>query len=104
MTAEAAFGFSVLMSFIAFGIVTKLYIWPRLRALPREEALLPWWYRTPSGRWTQLSRSRGRVAQVACGIFCTRGLWRSGERADNAGFRPLAAPHDPLPAAKHGYF
>jgi hypothetical protein len=41
MKVEASFGLSVLMSFVAFRIVTKLCIWPRLRALPREEALLP---------------------------------------------------------------
>jgi hypothetical protein len=26
---------------VAFGVVTKLYIWPRLRVMSREEALLP---------------------------------------------------------------
>jgi len=41
MKVEALFGLSVLMSVVAFGIVTKLYIWPRLRALSREEALTP---------------------------------------------------------------
>ena len=41
MTIEALFGISILMSFVAFGIVTKLYIWPRLRSLPREQALVP---------------------------------------------------------------
>lgn len=35
------FGLSVLMSFLAFGIVTKLYILPRLRLMHREEAILP---------------------------------------------------------------
>jgi len=40
MTSEALFGLSVLLSFVAFGIVTKLYIWPHLRAMGREEALL----------------------------------------------------------------
>ena len=39
MNIHALFGLSVLMSFVAFGIVTKLYIWPRLRILPRENAL-----------------------------------------------------------------
>ena len=39
MTSDALFGLSVLMSFLAFGIVTKLYIWPRLRLMPREDAL-----------------------------------------------------------------
>src|SRR5262245_5722784 len=29
------------MSFVAFGLVTKLYIWPRLRMLERDTALLP---------------------------------------------------------------
>jgi hypothetical protein len=41
MTSAALFGLSVLMNFVAFGIVTKLYIWPRLRVMSREEALLP---------------------------------------------------------------
>jgi hypothetical protein len=40
MNLAAIFGISVLMSFIAFGIVTNLYIWPGLRAIPREQALL----------------------------------------------------------------
>jgi len=40
MASEALFGLSVLMSFLAFGIVTKLYIWPRLRVMPREDALM----------------------------------------------------------------
>src|SRR5262245_28857035 len=29
------------MSFVAFGLVTKLYILPRLRTLERDDALLP---------------------------------------------------------------
>jgi hypothetical protein len=41
MTSEAVLGLSVLMSLLAFGIVTKLYIWPRLRIMGRDEALLP---------------------------------------------------------------
>jgi len=36
---EALFGISVLLSFIAFGIVTALYIWPRLKSMRREDAL-----------------------------------------------------------------
>jgi hypothetical protein len=39
MTSEALFGISVLLSFVAFGVVTALYIWPRLRAMPRKDAL-----------------------------------------------------------------
>jgi hypothetical protein len=29
------------MSFVAFGLVTHLYIWPRLRILERDDALIP---------------------------------------------------------------
>jgi len=38
---QAIYGLSVLMSFVAFGLVTKLYIWPRLRTLERDAALIP---------------------------------------------------------------
>jgi hypothetical protein len=41
MNSDALFGLSILMSFIAFGTVTKLYVWPRLLVMRREEALLP---------------------------------------------------------------
>ena len=41
MNTAALFGLSILMSFIAFGIVTKLYIWPRIRVMRRDDALLP---------------------------------------------------------------
>jgi hypothetical protein len=41
MNSGALFGLSVLMNFVASGIVAKLYIWPRLRAMSREEALPP---------------------------------------------------------------
>lgn len=41
MNIQAIFGLSTLMSFVAFGIVTKLYLWPRLRIMDREEALVP---------------------------------------------------------------
>lgn len=40
MTSEALFALSVLMSLVAFGIVTRLYIWPRLRLMTREDALM----------------------------------------------------------------
>jgi len=40
MNGQALFGLNVLMSFVAFGIVTKIYIWPRLRVARREEALV----------------------------------------------------------------
>src|SRR5262249_57410849 len=41
MDIRALFGLSILMSFVAFGLVTNLYIWPRLRTLERDEALVP---------------------------------------------------------------
>ncbi len=41
MTVTAVFGLSVLMSFAAFGLTAKLYILPRLRTLPPDDALVP---------------------------------------------------------------
>jgi hypothetical protein len=41
MGIQVVFGLSVLMSVVAFGLVTKLYIWPRLRILERDDALVP---------------------------------------------------------------
>jgi hypothetical protein len=40
MDIQALFGLSILMSFVAFGLVTKLYIWPRLRTMERGDALI----------------------------------------------------------------
>jgi hypothetical protein len=40
MNSQALFGLSALMSFLAFGIVTKIYIWPRVRVMRREDALI----------------------------------------------------------------
>ena len=39
MSVQALFGLSVLMNFAAFGLLTALYIWPRVRTLRREDAL-----------------------------------------------------------------
>jgi hypothetical protein len=41
MSIQALFGLSILMSFVAFGLVTRLFIWPRLRVMARDDALLP---------------------------------------------------------------
>ena len=41
MDSRALFGLSVLMSLLAFGLVTKLYILPRLRMLNQKDALVP---------------------------------------------------------------
>jgi hypothetical protein len=41
MGSNAVFGLSVLMSFVAFGLVTTRYIVPRLRLRPRNDALVP---------------------------------------------------------------
>jgi hypothetical protein len=41
MDIRLLFGLSILMSFVAFGLVTKLYIRPRLRTLERDDAILP---------------------------------------------------------------
>jgi len=39
VSSGALFGLSVLMGFAAFGIVTKIYLLPPLRAMRREDAL-----------------------------------------------------------------
>src|SRR5262245_9282075 len=39
MDSNALFGLSILMSFIAFGLLATLYVWPRLRVMPRTDAL-----------------------------------------------------------------
>jgi hypothetical protein len=41
MDVRALFGLSILMSFVAFGVVTKLYIWPAVHNQPRADALRP---------------------------------------------------------------
>src|SRR5262245_55826966 len=41
MSSEAILGLSILMSFVAFSIVTRLYIWPKLLIMRREDALIP---------------------------------------------------------------
>ena len=41
MSTRAVFGLSILMSFVASGLVTRLFIWPRLRVMARDDALLP---------------------------------------------------------------
>lgn len=40
MSLQALFGLSIVLSFVAFGLVTKLYVWPRLRTMERNDALL----------------------------------------------------------------
>ena len=41
MSYEAMFGLSVALGFVAWGIVTRQYIWPALRSRPRADALRP---------------------------------------------------------------
>ena len=41
MQPQAIFGFSVLLSFIVWGIIGARYIWPALGSRPRVEALRP---------------------------------------------------------------
>jgi hypothetical protein len=41
MNIQALFGLSVFISFVAFGLVTQLYIRPRLWILERNDALIP---------------------------------------------------------------
>src|SRR5215470_6372632 len=41
MRSDALLGLSILMSFLAFGLVAKVYVWPRLRVMHRMDALIP---------------------------------------------------------------
>ena len=40
MTIQALFGLSIIVSFVASGIVAWLFLWPWLRGMPRGDALL----------------------------------------------------------------
>ena len=40
MTIQALFGLSIIVSFVASGIVAWLFLWPWLRGMPRDDALL----------------------------------------------------------------
>jgi len=39
MNTRALFGLSILMSFVAFGLITNLYIWPQLHVVSPSSAL-----------------------------------------------------------------
>ena len=41
MSSQELFGASIVLSFIAWGVVTASYVWPELRNRPRTEALRP---------------------------------------------------------------
>lgn len=41
MDPRVVLGLSILMSFVAFGLTTRLYILPRLRTLRKDRALVP---------------------------------------------------------------
>jgi len=41
MPPQASFGISVALSFVAWGIVVRQYVWPALRSRPRTDALRP---------------------------------------------------------------
>jgi hypothetical protein len=41
MNVRLVFGISVFMSLVSSGVVAKLYVWPRLRTMAREDALVP---------------------------------------------------------------
>jgi hypothetical protein len=41
MSPQLVFGVSVALSFVAWGVATRLYLWPALRRRPRADALRP---------------------------------------------------------------
>ena len=65
MDIQALFELSIFMSFVAFGLVTKLYIWPRLRILER------------------VRRSRG-IRRFGCSDTRSRGCHYTSRRASAA--------------------
>ncbi len=40
MDPRAIFGISILMSFVSSVVIAKLYVWPRLRTMNRNDALI----------------------------------------------------------------
>jgi hypothetical protein len=41
MSPGALYGISIILSFIAWGVIAARYVWPALRGLPRADALRP---------------------------------------------------------------
>src|SRR5262249_5307746 len=41
MSSNALFGLSIFMSVLAFAIVTRVYVWPRLQVMRGADALIP---------------------------------------------------------------
>src|SRR5215472_9755239 len=77
MHVQLLFGISVAFGFVAWAVVTALYIWPRLQARSRIEALRPLlalhgfsFYRVV------LSGSRRRIGGLANRVRARRGLRR----------------------------
>ena len=110
MTPPAVFGLSVLMSFVAFGIVTRLYIWPRLRSISREDALVALTVpHTFPVRWAELSGPGCRIALAAIGFRRSGGLRRSGgghsrHHRNRGALRPRSLGHcDCVAVQRLGY-
>jgi hypothetical protein len=61
ISAEALFGLSVLVSFLAFGIVAQLYILPRLRVMNQPASGRSW------PRRLRFTISAGAAVYVASG-------------------------------------
>jgi hypothetical protein len=40
MNVRLVFGISVLLNFVSSGVIARLYLWPRLRTMKREDALV----------------------------------------------------------------
>jgi hypothetical protein len=73
MDIRLVFGASDLMSAVAFGLITKLYLVPRLRRLPRSDALLPLVVPTHPGSSGSASWCPTRLRRHQ--LQCARGDW-----------------------------
>jgi hypothetical protein len=96
MTIQALFGLSIIMSFVASGIVAWLFLWPWLRSMPRDDALLR--LLVPhTFRFIGLSfLVPGVVSPMLFAGFCGAGRLRRSHRGSPRGRRDLqpALPGD----------
>ena len=96
MTPPAVFGLSVLMSFVAFGIVTRLYIWPRLQAISREGIIARNWSSRKAIPWYSLKRMA--VHESPARLSSTTGK----SAASTAIGRSIALPAGAPKSSAHG--
>jgi len=79
MSSQALFGISVAVSFIAWAVVTRQYLWPALRRQSRINALRPYSYCTVFGSlaWRSWCReSSRRICRQPTRVLRRTVIWR----------------------------